>query len=276
MSTPITPYERMRAASEFVRTKMGALTPPRIGIVVGSGFSDLVEKLESAVSVRYPEIPHFHAAPRAGHQGRLVGGMLADVPVVMLDGRLHVYEGYSMEDVVFPVRVACALGIDTLVLTNASGAVNPGFRPGDLMLIEDHINLMGDNPLRGPHRSELGPRFSDMSVAYDRTCLQELHRAGRELDLPVKTGIYAAVPGPVYETPAEIRMLRTLGADAVGMSTVPECIAANQLGVRVAGVSSITNLASGQPGPRAARADGASKTLELLLEKALPELVRRG
>lgn len=268
-----TPYERMRSASEFVRTRLGALGPPRVGIVVGSGFSDLVDKLEGAVSIRYPEIPHFHPAPRGGHQGRMVGGRLAEVPVILLDGRLHVYEGFSMEDVVFPVRVACALGIDTVVLTNASGAVNPGFRPGDLMLIEDHLNLMGDNPLRGPHRSELGPRFSDMSLAYDRTCLQALHRAGRELDLPVKTGIYAAVIGPVYETPAEIRMLRTLGADAVGMSTVPECIAANQLGVRVAGVSAITNLANGQPGRRAT---GGSAALEALLSRALPELVKRG
>lgn len=267
-----TPYERMHAASEFVRGRMGALPPPRVGIVVGSGFSELVEKIDQAVKIRYPEIPHFHPAPRGGHQGRLVGGTLAGVPVVLLDGRLHVYEGYSMEEVVFPVRVACALGIETMVLTNASGAVNPGFRPGDLMLIEDHLNLMGDNPLRGPHRSELGPRFSDMSIAYDRSCLQALHRAGRELDMPVKTGIYAAVMGPVYETPAEIRMLRTLGADAVGMSTVPECIAANQLGVRVAGISAITNLASGQPGPRSSE---ASKVLTALLEKALPELVRR-
>lgn len=140
------------------------------------------------------------------------------------------------------------------------------------MLIEDHINLMGDNPLRGPHRRELGPRFSDMSSAYDRTCLEIFHRAGRELDLPVKTGIYAAVIGPVDQTPAEIRMFRTLGADAIGMSTVPECIAANQLGVRVAGISAITNLASGQPG---SRVPVASQTLEALVAKALPELVKR-
>jgi purine-nucleoside phosphorylase len=175
----------------------------------------------------------------------MILGKMSGVPMILLQGRFHYYEGHTMEEVVFPTRTLCAMGIHTLVVTNAAGAVNTRFRPGELMLIEDHLNLMGDNPLKGPHLPELGPRFPDLCEAYDKTCLEIFKTAAQELEISVHTGVYAGLLGPCYETPAEVRMLRILGADAVGMSTVPETIAANHSGVRVTGLSCLTNLAAG-------------------------------
>jgi purine-nucleoside phosphorylase len=203
------------------------------------------------------------------------------IPTVFLQGRFHVYEGYPMEDVVLPTRVVCALGVETLVLTNAAGGVNTRFRPGDLMVIEDHINFMGDNPLKGPNLAELGPRFPDMTEAYDKRCVRVLQETAKEFNIPLHSGVYMGVLGPTYETPAEIRMFRTLGADSLGMSTVPEAIAANHLGVRVCGVSCITNLAAGLSPQKLTHTEviensraGAEK-LKKLLSHAIPKLVQK-
>jgi purine-nucleoside phosphorylase len=216
-----------------------------------------------------------------GHAGKLILGIFHGVPCVFLQGRFHLYEGYSMDDVVFPTRAICGLGIETLLLTNASGGVNSKFRPGDLMLIEDHLNLMGDNPLKGPNLAQLGPRFPDLSEAYSKTCIQIIEQSGEALSIPLYKGVYAGLLGPTYETPAEVRMLRTLGADAVGMSTVPESIAANHLGVRVSGISCITNLAAGLSPQKLTHQEvidnskiGAEKLGRLLLH-AIPRLRHR-
>lgn len=255
---------------------------PQVGIILGSGLGGMAEaaaqESEDAVHIPYSEIPHFHGTSVEGHSGLITVGTVMGVPTVFLQGRFHRYEGYPMDEVVFPTRVICALGIHTMILTNASGGVNTRYRPGDLMLIEDHINLMGDNPLMGPNIAELGPRFPDLSEAYSRICLETLEQTAREQEIPVTRGVYAGVLGPTYETPAEVRMLRVLGADAVGMSTIPEAIAANHLGVRVAGISSITNLAAGLSGRKLTHQEvienaklGAGK-LQKLLQNALPDL----
>ena len=236
-------YQKIKQATEAIRER----TPltPGVGVILGSGLGPVADQVEDPTVIPYSEIPHFHGTSVEGHAGRMILGTFKGVPVVFLQGRFHLYEGYPMEDVVFPTRTICALGIDTLVLTNAAGGINTRFQPGDLMLIEDHLNLMGDNPLKGPNLSELGPRFPDLSEAYSRELMGIIEREAAGLDIRTHRGVYAGLLGPTYETPAEIRMLRTLGADSVGMSTVPESIAANHLGVRVAGISCITNLAAG-------------------------------
>ncbi len=211
----------------------------------------------------------------------MILGKFHGVPTVFLQGRFHRYEGYSMEEVVFPTRAVCGLGVQTLILTNAAGGVNTRFRPADLMLIEDHLNLMGDNPLKGPNLSELGPRFPDLTEAYSRDCIDLISNTARELDIPLHKGVYAGLLGPTYETPAEIRMYRTLGADAVGMSTVPESIAANHLGVRVAGISCITNLAAGLSPQKLSHQEVidnskiGSEKMKKLLRAVIPKMVHR-
>jgi purine-nucleoside phosphorylase len=217
---------------------------PLIGLVLGSGLGAFADSLEEAVALPFPEIPHFPASTVTGHSGALVVGRSRGVPVAVLKGRVHYYEGYRLDEVVFPVRVLGRLGVRTLVVTNAAGAINPAFAPGDLMVIEDHVNLLG-NPLLGPNEEALGPRFPDMSEAYDRTLRDAAEAACRATGARCHRGVYVSIPGPSYETPAEIRMLRTLGADAVGMSTVPEVIAARHMGMRVVGLSCLTNLAAG-------------------------------
>ncbi len=236
-------YQNIKEAVQAIqeRTKL----KPEIGIILGSGLGVVAEALTESVTIPYTEIPYFHATAVEGHLGKLVIGKLQGVPTAVLQGRFHLYEGFPMEQVVFPTRAICSLGIHTLILTNAAGGVNTRFRAGDLMLIEDHLNLMGDNPLKGPNLAELGPRFPDLSEAYDASCLETLRACLEETGLQAHNGVYAGLLGPTYETPAEVRMLRLLGADAVGMSTVPETIAARHLGVRVAGISCITNLAAG-------------------------------
>jgi purine-nucleoside phosphorylase len=196
------------------------------------------------VVVPFDAIPHFPAPTVTGHTGALVVGRSAGVPVAALKGRVHAYEGYPLADVVLPVRVLGRLGVRTLVLTNAAGAINPGFEPGDLMVVDDHINLLG-NPLTGPNEERLGPRFPDLSEAYDRTLRERALAICATLGVRAHSGVYLAVPGPSYETPAEIRMARTLGADAVGMSTVPEVIAARHMSMRVLVLSCLTNRAAG-------------------------------
>ncbi len=238
-SLPETLQQSVAAVREYTALQA------RVGLVLGSGLGDVAGAMTDAVALPYAQIPHFQQPQVAGHAGQMLVGQWAGVPVAVLQGRFHFYEGHSMADTVFPVRVLCALGVEAVLLTNAAGGVNPQFRAGDLMAISDHLNLTGDNPLRGPNDDALGPRFPDMTQAYDAACLQVLQDAARETGIALHTGVYAGLSGPTYETPAEVRMLRTLGADAVGMSTVAECIAARHMGVRVAGLSCITNMAAG-------------------------------
>jgi purine-nucleoside phosphorylase len=234
--------ERLDEAASAVRAR--ARLKPALGVVLGSGLGAFAEALEDAVVVPFREIPHFPVSTVAGHDGALVVGLVAGVPVAALKGRAHFYEGYPLEDVVFPVRVLGRLGVRTLVVTNAAGAISTAFRPGEIMLLADHINLVG-NPLVGPNEPALGPRFPDMSETYDRDLRKLARRACEEAGVRCHEGVYVAFTGPSYETPAEIRMARILGADAVGMSTVPEVIAARHLGMRVLGLSCLTNMAAG-------------------------------
>lgn len=219
--------------------------PPRIAIVLGSGLGAMAETLEDAVVLPYARIPHWPMSTVHGHAGRLVLGRVFGVPVAVMQGRVHLYEGYAPWEVVFPVRALAMCGCRSMVVTNAAGAVNESYAAGDLMLIEDHLNLQGTNPCIGPNLADLGERFFDMTYAYHRPYLEAARMVGVERGLELRQGVYAALLGPSYETPAEIRMLRTLGADAVGMSTAPEVIAASHAGLRVLGISCISNMAAG-------------------------------
>lgn len=218
---------------------------PEVGLILGSGLGALAEEVREALAIPYREIPHFPVSTVEGHAGKLVMGNWAGKKVAAMQGRFHFYEGYSMADVTYPVRVMREMGVKTLVITNAAGGINPFFRPGDLMLIGDHINLMGDNPLRGPNDETFGPRFPDMSRAYARDLRDKAHAVAASRGIRLREGVYAGLMGPSYETPAEIRYLRAVGADAVGMSTVPEVIVANHCGIQVLGISCITNMAAG-------------------------------
>jgi purine-nucleoside phosphorylase len=220
---------------------------PRIGIILGSGLGDLADQVEASAAIPYGDLPHWPVSTVAGHSGRLLIGHLEGRSVLVLQGRSHYYEGYSMAQVSLPVRVSQRLGVDTLIVTNAAGAVNPGFEPGDLMLIVDHLNLIGMaglNPLRGPNLETLGPRFPDLSQAYDRELAALARRAAAGNDILLREGVYACLAGPSFETPADLRFLRLAGVDAVGMSTVPEVITARHAGQRVLGISGISNKAN--------------------------------
>ena len=232
--------------ADSLRERLGTIQP-RAALVLGSGLGALAGEIENARSIPFAEIPGFRVARVAGHSGSLVVGRLSGVDVIALAGRVHLYEGWSADEAAFPVRVVHALGATTLFVSNAAGAMNPLFRPGDLMAIDDHINLMWRSPLTGPVR-EGDLRFPDMSEPYDRKLRALMHDAARAAGIPLADGVYAGLLGPTYETPAEVRMLQRLGVDAVGMSTVPEVIVARALGIRVAGVSFITNAASGSTG----------------------------
>jgi purine-nucleoside phosphorylase len=222
---------------------------PAVGVILGSGLSAFGDRLERAVSIPYPQIPGFPAVRVPGHPGRMLIGELATgdgpVAVVAMQGRVHAYEGWPAADVAFGARVLCGLGIRALLVTNAAGGVNPALGPGDLVRITDHLNLSGQNPLVGENDDRLGPRFPDLSDAYDARLGGLMEEAAQEVGVPLTRGVYACVLGPSYETPAEVRMLRALGADLVGMSTVPEVIAARHMGVPVAGLSVVTNHAAG-------------------------------
>jgi purine-nucleoside phosphorylase len=230
-------------AARFIASRIGEA--PRIALVLGSGLGAFADEIEDRVALPYGEIPGFPASTAPGHAGRLVAGRLEGKPVIAMQGRFHYYEGHAMDRVVFPVRVFKALGVERLVLTNAAGGANPYFAPGDFMVIRDHINLTGQNPCIGPNDDSLGPRFFDMTKAYDPELRALARAAGEELGIALHEGVYAWFTGPSFETPAEIRMARILGADAVGMSTVPEAIAAAHCGLRTLGISCITNLAAG-------------------------------
>ncbi|MDH7484060.1 MAG: purine-nucleoside phosphorylase [Spirochaetales bacterium] len=234
------------AIAEARDTILHALGPaPRLAIVLGSGLGSLADSLHESKSIQYAAIPGFPRATAPGHAGRLVSGRLGSVPVLCMQGRFHVYEGWEPSQIAFPIRVMRALGVEIIILTNAAGGVNLDYRPGDFMLIRDHINLSGRNPLVGPNDETIGPRFPDMSKAYDLALREAAHQAAASLGTALHEGVYAWFLGPSFETPAEIRMARLLGADAVGMSTVPEVIAAVHCGLRVLGISCITNMAAG-------------------------------
>jgi purine-nucleoside phosphorylase len=222
---------------------------PGLGIVLGSGLGALVDEAAVEEAVPYAEIPHFPVSTAAGHQGRFVLGRLEDTPIAMMQGRAHLYEGYTAAQVTFPIRVMAALGVRTLILTNAAGGIARAFRPGDLMVITDHINFTGTNPLIGPNDDALGPRFPDLSRAYDPGLVALALQAGRDEGVSLRTGVYLAASGPSYETSAELAMMAGWGAAAVGMSTVPEAIVARHAGVRVLGISAITNVAHGAEPP---------------------------
>ena len=240
-------------ASTYISAKITA--KPKVGIVLGSGLGIYIDQIQNKTVIPYEDIPHFKRTSVEGHSGALIFGEVKGVNVVALQGRLHPYEGYAMEEIVLPVRVLAALGIEILFLTNASGGINKDFHPGDLVIINDHINLSGRNPLVGPNIAELGPRFPDMGNAYDKELREMLASVAKDHHVDLKTGVYCSVLGPTYETPAEIRMLRILGADLVGMSTVPEVIAANHLGLKVAGVACVTNYAAGIKEEKLSHAD---------------------
>lgn len=234
--------KRIEAAADKVRA---VLDTADVGIILGSGLGDYAAALEDAARLPYSEIPGFPVSTVAGHAGMLLCGMLHGKRVMMMQGRFHYYEGYSMKDVTLPVRVMQSVGVKTLIVTNACGGINLSFAPGDLMVISDVFSLTGQNPLIGPNLDAFGPRFPDMSCAFDRELRGLAHAVAKGQGFELREGVYAQMTGPCYETPAEIRMLRTLGADAVGMSTVPEVIVARHGGMRVLGISCITNMAAG-------------------------------
>jgi len=236
--------ERVEKAVEYLKGQIDET--PEIAIILGSGLSviaDEVEKEGTSKKIPYSEIPGFPISTAPGHKGELIFGKLFGKNVMLMNGRFHYYEGYSMKEVTFPIRVMQLLGVEILIVTNAAGGLNPDFEVGRPMIITDHINFMGDNPLIGPNVDEWGPRFPDMSEPYDKELIELAYNSARELGIPVYQGVYVAVTGPCFETPAELRMLRKFGADAVGMSTVPEVIVARHGQIRVLGISAITDRA---------------------------------
>ena len=239
----MTYYDRVREAADTIRARIPEV--PRIAVVLGSGLGDFAGTLEGAVSMPYEQLPHWPASRVVGHEGRLVAGTVKGRVVAALAGRCHAYEGHDLGTVTFAVRVMGLLGVRILILTNAAGGISPHLAPGALMVIDDHLNLTGGNPLAGPNEDRFGPRFPDMTEVYSARLRGIADAAGQGLPRRPSHGIYAALTGPSYETPAEIRYLRTIGADAVGMSTVPEAIVARHMGVEVLGVSCITNMAAG-------------------------------
>lgn len=233
----------MQNTVDFIKQKTSNFIP-KIGLVLGSGLGDIANEINGTV-ISYNEIPGFETSTVHGHAGKLVLGELCGQKVVAMQGRFHFYEGHSLQKVTYPIRVMKQLGVEILIVTNAAGGVNKNFEPGDLMIITDHINLMGSNPLIGSNNDDFGVRFPDMSSAYSKRLIELCEEVVFERGIKTQKGVYAGLTGPSYETPAEIRMLRTIGADAVGMSTVPEVIVANHMNLEVLGISCITNMASG-------------------------------
>lgn len=236
--------DKMQEAAMYITSKIGN-EAVQIGMVLGSGLGDLAEQLEDPIFISYKDIPFFPVSTVFGHKGRLVVGMLEGKRVMCMQGRFHYYEGYGMDQVVFPIQVMHAIGINNLLVTNAAGGVNASFKPGNLMLITDHIKLMSESPMRGPNYDELGDRFFDMSTAYDKGLMELAKKEAESLGITLQEGVYIFFAGPSYETPSEVRAARILGADAVGMSTVPEAIAASHMKMKVLGISCITNMAAG-------------------------------
>jgi purine-nucleoside phosphorylase len=241
-------YEQAQEAREYIQAHLAVSGPAPVGLILGSGLSGLTGYIDVTAAVPYKEIPHWPAAGVAGHAGQLALASIGGRPLIVLAGRVHLYEGYRVAEVAFPVRVLAALGVQLLIVTNAAGAIREDWSPGQLALISDHINLQGESPLAGAHEERWGPRFPDMTDAYSPRLREAARQAAQAAGIGVVEGVYAAVQGPNYETPAEIRYLKSIGADLVGMSTVPEVIAARQMSMEVLGISVISNLAAGLGG----------------------------
>lgn len=273
-------YDRVMAAAAAVRAQ--APTPPEVGLILGSGLGGFADGLAGATAISYGDIPHFPVSHVAGHAGRLVLGERGGVRCVAMQGRVHLYEGHSAATVAFPARVLIALGAKIIIVTNAAGGVNPAWPPGTLMLIRDHIDQLRDHALRGPNDERLGPRFPDMTTAYAPELRALVKRVAGAHAITLTEGVYVANPGPTYETPAEVQMAHRLGGDAVGMSTVPEVVAARHMGARVIGISCITNLAAGLTGEALSHAEVTETaarvrtTFERLLDASLLELKAAG
>ncbi len=256
-------YSRAGKTAQVLRDAVDTL--PQVAMILGSGLGALADELVDPVAIDYAEIPGFPVSQVQGHAGQLVFGRLEDVDVVVMQGRAHYYEGWSMREVTFPVRVFSLLDIDYLLVTNSAGGADPDFVPGDLMIISDHLNFTGASPLRGPNEEDFGPRFPDMTDPYDGELRAMIRSVATSLDVDIKEGVYAGMAGPTYETPAEVAMVRTVGGDAVGMSTVPEVIVANHCGMKVAGISCITNMAAGLSAQKLSH-DEVKETADLVRE----------
>jgi purine-nucleoside phosphorylase len=269
----------IREAVDFIAKRTSLR--PRVGLVLGSGLSSLAAEVAQPVVIPYPDIPHFVPTSVEGHAGELVLGLLQDCPVIIMRGRVHYYEGHTMQQITFPIRVMWALGIKYLIVTNAAGGLNPSFRAGDLMLLTDHIglaNMVGLNPLHGPNDPEIGPRFPDMSQVYDSALRELTLQAAADLGITLRQGVYIMLSGPSFETPADLRFLRLIGADAVGMSTVPETTVARHAGIRVLGISGISNEANLEPGAAELSHEEvleAGKALTAKLVPLIKEVLRR-
>jgi len=270
-------YDRVHAAAEAVRARTAA--SPQVGLILGSGLGGFADGLARATAIDYGDVPHFPRSHVAGHKGRLVIGERAGVPCIAMQGRIHMYEGHSAATVAFPARVLVALGAKVIIVTNAAGGLNPAWQPGTLMLIRDHLDFLRDHALRGPNDERLGPRFPDMTTAYAPELRRLARGAAEAAGIALAEGVYVAMPGPTYETPAEVKMLQLLGADATGMSTVPQVCAARHMSARVIGISCITNHAAGITG-RALSHDEVTETatrvratFERLLDAILGALV---
>lgn len=235
--------KKLKKSVSFIKERIKE--EPTIGLILGSGLGDMADDVSEKVIIKYSEVPNLPESTVQGHAGQFVFGKYNNKPVVMMQGRFHYYEGNKMEDVILPVYIMKELGVKTIIVTNAAGGVNTEYIPGDLMIINDHINYSGVNPLIGRNYEEIGPRFPDMSAPYNKDLIKLAEAKAKELGIGVKKGVYFMASGPSYETPAEVRMIRILGGDAVGMSTVPEVVAANHCGIKALGISCITNMASG-------------------------------
>ena len=273
-------FERVHAAADVVRARIGARAP-QVGLILGSGLGGYADRLDDAVAIDYRDIPGFPVSTIHGHAGRLVIGTREGVTCVAMQGRVHLYEGWRAAEVSFPARVLVALGARVVMVTNAAGGLEPTWAPGTLMLIRDHIDMLRDQALRGPNDERLGPRFPDMTTAYAPELRALVHEVARARGLPLAEGVYVAMPGPTYETPAEVRMLQILGAHATGMSTVPEVVVARHMGARVIGISCITNHAAGITGAALSHAEVTEvatrvrSTFEGLLDGVLAALRSR-
>ena len=276
MSIPL--YDRASEASRYILAKAQSRAP-RVAVVLGSGLGAVADAVEDGVEISYGEIPHFVGSTVEGHEGKLIIGSCSGVDIALMKGRFHFYEGYSMEEVTLPIRVFTLMGVRSLVLTNAAGGTAPHLSPGSLMVITDHINLMGENPLRGPNDDRFGPRFPDMTSVYAPAYIEAAHEVAREIGVVLSEGVYMALRGPTYETPAEIRMMRKLGADAVGMSTVPEATVARHCGMSVLAISCITNVAAGLTSAEINHSEvmevgmRAGKQLAELIVRVIPRIV---
>ncbi|HOO74877.1 MAG TPA: purine-nucleoside phosphorylase [Tepiditoga sp.] len=242
MNTDIITYtERVKSSAEYIKNKINFV--PEIAIVLGTGLEEIAETIEESIKINYSDIPDFPVSTAPGHKGELILGKLSGKNVVLMNGRFHYYEGYTMKEVTFPVRVFQELGVTSLIVTNAAGGMNPNFDIGNPCIITDHINFMGDNPLLGQNNDEWGVRFPDMSEVYSKDYVNLAIKVSKKLNIPVYTGVYLGITGPTFETPSELKMMRNFGADLVGMSTVPEVIAARHAGMKVLGISAVTDKA---------------------------------